>query len=747
MVVGALPVGLGSGCADHENAEAEGAYVSPPGFSPQHTKAATLSGFAFARDASQQIVSNTVLSRREVRQAKGLSDVAKSDAISDELKLEATFHGTYADGMSVAVSRQPNAWLKVKPQGAQPAKSRVRGDGSLVSFEEAFPKVTSAFGANERKVEEFLVIQNEADAPTLAYDLEPGPDFDHLEEGEGRLWAFAHDGSGLFTINPPFADDAAGKHVEGEWQLTAKPAGGYTITAKINLRGLQYPVLLDPTFETPSWFKSETGQPTGRAAGAAAFDISHNCTVLFGGAGSGFSLLNDTAVRCGDQKWATITASGAPTARAYGAAAWSGASNTVNVFGGYTNTVATDELWKLSLSCGGTSASCTGTWTQVTKSGSWPEARYMHGAAWTGSKLVIFGGVNAAGTGLTDTWEWDGSTWTQVCTGCFVNPTGLYGFASGVTVNGGTRTVYAMGGYNQPTGSGGTFVNDVYRYTGGGWTSVNGAAAVQPVSDQGVLTNGQPTTPAGRYLHWISGTDNNNLLMGSGLTTSTSGVDTAIIDTWLWVDRTTDGYENQWLRAPRPTATPLAPGSRESANVVFDESLRQVVLFGGLDVASGSPVTGGRVYKGVGRSISLSQTCADLNGDGLCDNSTYDLTVTFNNVTTSAECTNLQAIFTKYDGNTGQWNNAAATATASLNAGICTATKSLAIDNTVISDLGVRVRDNRYHTAGTTCSNVAGDIAVSGKAACLPTGGFDGSASCGSLADPFVQPTVDCQFY
>jgi hypothetical protein len=760
MIFGALPAGLGSGCADHESAQAEGAYVAPPGFSAQHTKAATLSGFAFARDTSQQIVTNTVLSRREVRQAQGLAETARSDESREQLKLEATFHGTYADGMSVAVSGQPNAWLRVRPQGAQAAKGRVRNDGSLVSFEEAFPKVTSAFGANERRVEEFLVIQKEEDTPQLAYDLEPGPDFDHIEEGEGRLWAFAHDGSGLFTINPPFADDAAGKHVEGEWQLSTRPAGGYSITAKIDLKGLQYPVLLDPTFETPAWFKSTSGQPTGFAAAASTFDPSTNCSVFFGGAsGATFTLLNQTHVRCGDQKWgANISTSNTPTARAYAAAGWDGSK--VNVFGGFTATSAVDELWQLSLSSPGTSSGTTGSWSQVTKSGSWPAARYLHGAAWSGSKLVIFGGIDGAGNGLRDTWEWDGSSWTQICASCFGGSAGLYGFATGTVVNGATRTIYAMGGYDNPTGASGNFTRSVYQYTGSDWASVDGDPQVIPVSSQGVLANTEPLVPAGRYLHWAAGTGAGNLLIGSGLMTNSAGADTFYPDTWNWYSQATTGVSNQWLRAAIPTNTGSAPGLRESASAVFDESKKQVVLFGGSVDSTGTTTNAGLVYKGVSRSFSMTLACKG----GDCNSMLFDLTATFPGLTnaTSPKCSDMFAAFVQRSSFAGgQWQpvkNAlganAPAVQAAFSAGACTAsfTTPNTIDNTDITDMGVRVQDHRYHAAGTICAAAADEISSGTKAACLASSGTDGNASCGDgsvagLDGVFGGTSLDCTNY
>ena len=55
------------------------------------------------------------------------------------------------------------------------------------------------------------------------------------------------------------------------------------ITAKIDLTGLQFPVLLDPTFEAPNWFRNTSNQPSAVAAAASAYDNNSKCVVLFGG--------------------------------------------------------------------------------------------------------------------------------------------------------------------------------------------------------------------------------------------------------------------------------------------------------------------------------------------------------------------------------------------------------------------------------------------------------------------------------
>jgi hypothetical protein len=53
-----------------------------------------------------------------------------------------------------------------------------------------------------------------------------------------------------------------------------------------------------------------------------------------------------------------------------------------------------------------------GAWAQKHPSKS-PPPRYGHGMATLGGKVIVFGGHDASGAALHDTWEWDGVTWTE----------------------------------------------------------------------------------------------------------------------------------------------------------------------------------------------------------------------------------------------------------------------------------------------------------------------------------------------
>lgn len=515
-------VASGHGCASEQD---EGDYIVPPSFSVQQTKQVALQGQNFVRDEQQQLRTSSYFARKFTRKAANLSDTSVLDTPAQRGRLEATFHNSYAEGLTVAASTHPEASLRVVPVQAQKATARLRKDGAIVSFENAFPNVTSAYGGRDSKLEEFLLIPSEKDIPNLAYDLYPGPQFSHLEEEEGRLWAYSQDGAGLFTIEPPVADDAIGKRVYGTWKLESN-GSGYRITAEIDLKGLAFPVLLDPTFETPAWFKSTIGQPSARAGAAGAFDINLGCSLLFGGATNNtFSLANDLSLRCANRTWsANIPTATTPPARAYSAMGYYGGSTKkVFLFGGYVNPAqqgdpaVSNDLWRADLSCSNSAdaTTCSANWTKITPNNQGPSARFLHGMAWDGSKLLVFGGIDAGGTGLRDTWAYnaDSNSWTQLSSNNFGGSFGLYGAASTTIVDGSNRTVYVSGGYNKPKG-GGSFTNDVYRWSGSFWEDVHGSDAVLPVNPSGVVVNNQPLSPQPRYMHWMAPSGPNSFILG-----------------------------------------------------------------------------------------------------------------------------------------------------------------------------------------------------------------------------------------
>jgi hypothetical protein len=124
---------------------------------------------------------------------------------------------------------------------------------------------------------------------------------------------------------------------------------------------------------------------------------------LFGG-NDGTTYYNDVSLYDGSD-WTQISTSGTPpTARTHHAIAYDPGSETILLFGGRdaTGTLLADT-WQLDLG--------NDTWTQITSSG--PSARMAHGLAYdpTQEVFVLVGGTNNGGdTILNDTWHYDSSS-------------------------------------------------------------------------------------------------------------------------------------------------------------------------------------------------------------------------------------------------------------------------------------------------------------------------------------------------
>jgi hypothetical protein len=138
-----------------------------------------------------------------------------------------------------------------------------------------------------------------------------------------------------------------------------------------------------------------------------AFDTERGRTVLFGGSSVGWGTLGDTWEWDGST-WTQVEAVG-PSVRSGHAMAFDSDQQRTLLFGGLdSGGVATGDTWQWD----GT------TWTQVADTG--PPARQLHGLVYATDRkrTVLFGGLKSeppffAPTLAGDTWEWDGSQWTQ----------------------------------------------------------------------------------------------------------------------------------------------------------------------------------------------------------------------------------------------------------------------------------------------------------------------------------------------
>jgi hypothetical protein len=142
-----------------------------------------------------------------------------------------------------------------------------------------------------------------------------------------------------------------------------------------------------------------------------AFDSARGRTVAFGGVPSTLLIgASNQTWEYDGVNWIQRPAATNPGALDGPAMCYSQALSACVLFGGVTPITgamnSTTWLWN------GTA------WTQASIVGTPPPARYQASMCYDASRAVcvMHGGVTAAGTMLDDTWEFDGSSWTQVVT-------------------------------------------------------------------------------------------------------------------------------------------------------------------------------------------------------------------------------------------------------------------------------------------------------------------------------------------
>lgn len=155
--------------------------------------------------------------------------------------------------------------------------------------------------------------------------------------------------------------------------------------------------------------RTPTLAPEARREYAMAYDAARHATVVFGGMPGRSGLLGDTWTWDGTN-WAQQSPATSPSPRWDSAMVFDAAISKVVLFGGFDLVAGNFQLENDTWAWDGT------TWTQLLPLAS-PPARQNHAMAYdtTRGRVVLFGGelqLNGAGL-VQDTWEFDGTTWTQ----------------------------------------------------------------------------------------------------------------------------------------------------------------------------------------------------------------------------------------------------------------------------------------------------------------------------------------------
>lgn len=150
--------------------------------------------------------------------------------------------------------------------------------------------------------------------------------------------------------------------------------------------------------------------PAARTEASLVWDSADNALLLFGGGDVGGSLNDVWAYRpAGDGtapgRWTAVSVTGgAPSGRHLHSAVWDSANRQMLVFAGETGPTVLRDLWAFHLD---NLAGARGHWSAPV-SAAVPSARFAQAAVWdpSGSRMLLFGGVNGAGGFLDDLWAY-----------------------------------------------------------------------------------------------------------------------------------------------------------------------------------------------------------------------------------------------------------------------------------------------------------------------------------------------------
>ncbi len=317
----------------------------------------------------------------------------------------------------------------------------------------------------------------------------------------------------------------------------------------------------------PHWTDVNTFDPPNGVLGSSfAYDPVTKNIVLFGGA-SQFGFQNETWTLSGST-WTNTLASAPPPNRYFASMAFDPSLNEMVLFGGAGENVAgyLNDTWVWNGK----------TWTQLIKPGcnstcpNSPPIRWKASMAYDASThdLVLFGGAGGCGVACSDTWLFNGKTWTQaIKPGCnsicpHSPPASLWG---SMAYDPATKDVVLLDGENTTAKD----ITGTWTWNGSTWKYRGG----DPSTTKSV--------PAGFYgtaMTYDAATGDLVLFGGAGV-----GGDESTTSLW---------NGSVWTQAldPKdahgcPVTCPASPSGRMAADLTYDPLSGDVVLYGGEDVA------------------------------------------------------------------------------------------------------------------------------------------------------------------
>jgi len=379
-------------------------------------------------------------------------------------------------------------------------------------------------------------------------------------------------------------------------------AGGSDISPNFLNTGGQY----DPSTDT--WSPtSTTGAPLGRWKCTAVW--TGDQMVVWGGSTGTGTYVHSTGGRYDPtaDRWTPTSNLGAPSARVYQTAVWTGSQ--MVVWGGLYYNFSSQPRYA---SSGGRYDPRTDSWTP-TSTGSAPSGRTLHTAIWTGNQMVVWGGSDALASNVSTGGRYDPvvDNWT---------PTSALGAPSGRLLHTAIWTGNQMvvwGGDPQRQNTGGRYdpIADTWSPTsttgapsgrashtavwtgskmviwgGIGFSYLNTGGRYDPAADTWTPTSTEGA-PSARTLHTAVWAGNQMVIWG-GYSPSSS------VNTGGRYDAEADSW--------RPTSVDLAPSRRTRHTAVWTGT--EMVVWGGQ--------VSGLDYQTAGRYDPMSDSWGTSSADG-----------------------------------------------------------------------------------------------------------------------------------
>ncbi len=288
--------------------------------------------------------------------------------------------------------------------------------------------------------------------------------------------------------------------------------------------------------------KSATAPP-GTGGAAMVYDAARGVTVLFAW---------PETWEWDGTTWTEVTPAGAsPSERNSMAMSYDPIRGRVLLFGGAKGTSRFDDMWEWD----GVA------WTDVTPpTGPKPLPRYGAGMVFDAvrGQTVLFGGrgLFLPDDEYSDTWVWDGDSWTDVTPSAGPSPLPRFPAPMAYDV---ARQQVVLFGAQRHDGAGFVFVDDVWTWDGAAWTQRTPAASPGPREQHAMAYD--PVR---------------------GRTVAFGGVDGAPLSgTWEWDGR-------QWLEV---TPAGASPPPRIGHAMAYDPVRKHIVLFGGADATTFSSLS------------------------------------------------------------------------------------------------------------------------------------------------------------